>query len=169
MQFKQWLENLNGPNSLPPIPTGFTRLTHFTSDRVANNLLQGQNFDYSKQGLIFSTSDPHSNNQQVWDTITSGMAGAFTRNTFGTAIVLIDLSNYEVRLHQSITSSPKYVENRKVVGVVYQPNMDFKPNPNYNPQGDQKIQTPKIKQKQKQTQTIPIPHANQSVNIPDVW
>lgn len=172
MQFKQWLENLTGPNSLPPIPGGFTRLTHFTSDRAANAVLQGQNFDYKKQVILSSTTDPHATNQEVWDTITSGMAGAFTRHVFGQAVILIDISSNEYRMHGGLVSSPKYVENRKIVGVVYRQNMDFRPNPNYNPQGDQKPQIQQMRQMPQATQAPQMPQAvqaPQATQLPDVW
>lgn len=82
--FKKYFEENQLKLMLPPIPPGFIRLTHFTSPRTINFLLQGQNFKYNQ---LDTTTDAFSNNEEVINLISSGKTGPFERSGFGTHVV----------------------------------------------------------------------------------
>jgi hypothetical protein len=169
LDFKLWLEQqLQNANQLPPIPSGFARLTHFTNDRTAKIILSGQNLNYKKQGIVTTTADTHSNNEQVWKTIVDGKYGAFGRSDFGNAVLLIDLTFYEAKMHGVMGMAPGFIENRKIIGVLDRNVMTFQRNVNYRPQGNQapgQVVTQRNRMAQ-QPVAVPQPTANPSS---DVW
>jgi hypothetical protein len=129
INFRIWLEN---QLQLPSIPQGFVRLTHFTSRRIAQMLLSGQNFSYKKQGMLPSTTDAFSDNNDVLQLIQSGKTGPYSRKEFGDHVVLMDLPNMDNRIHSNATMAPGEVSNERILGVVDVNAMQFTPNPNYN-------------------------------------
>lgn len=171
LDFKLWLEQqLQNANQLPPIPPGFARLTHFTSDRTAKIILSGQNLNYSKQGIISSTADTHSTNEQVWQTIVGGKYGAFGRSDFGNAVVLIDLSFYEAKMHGVLGMAPGFVENRKVCGVLDRNTMTFQRNTHYRPRGNQAPKQIVTQRNMPPQQPVPQPMPSSNANATnDVW
>jgi hypothetical protein len=72
------IPNLEKPENtdliLPEIPEGFVRLTHFTSQRIAERLMAGENFTY---GFLSSTVDSFSDNVQILELIKTGKTGNF--------------------------------------------------------------------------------------------
>ncbi|RDJ35476.1 MAG: hypothetical protein DWQ19_11715 [Crenarchaeota archaeon] len=168
LEFKLWMEQqLQNANQLQTIPPQFSRLTHFTNDRIANMLLGGQNLNYGAQGIITTTADIHSNNEQVWKTIISGQYGAFNRTTFGNQVVFIDLTPYEVKMHRIPGMAPGFVENRKIAGILDRNTMTYKSNVNYRPRGNQKPQN--IDQARRRYNTQPVNVPSPSQGGPDVW
>jgi len=130
MKFRTWLEEQS--LQLPPIPGNFVRLTHFTSKQTAQSLLSGQNFSYKKQGMLSSTADAFSDNNEVLQLIQSGKTGAFSRKEFGDHVVLMDLPNTDNRIHSNVTMAPGEVSNERILGIVDTNTMQFTPNPKYN-------------------------------------
>jgi len=129
MKFREWIF-FEQSMPLPPIPNGWQRLTHFTNPQIAQKLIQGQDFQAPK-GLA-STTDPFSDNDQVWQTIQTGEYGAFTRNSFGTAVVLMDMSPLEYRIRANPASGEGNVPNDRIVGYYDLTSQQFIANPNYS-------------------------------------
>ena len=125
----KWYRRSQAQLQLPPIPQDSVRLTHFTSQRVAQALLSGQNFNIGTK--LSSTTDAFSDNNSIIQLIQTGRTGAWTRGGFGTVIVLIDLSNRENWTFNSPRTS--FVINSKILGVVDSKTMKFTPNPRYDP------------------------------------
>lgn len=117
---------------LPPIPPGFVRLTHFTSPRTAQLLLNGENFQM--QNGLDSTTDTFSNNADVMQLLNSGQTGAFTRTGFGVAVVLMDMASTEQRMRRQPHMNLGPIPNDRIVGVYYRENGQLVRNPRYNPE-----------------------------------
>lgn len=120
---------ITGNSILPPYFNNTVRATHFTSERVANQLIGGgKDFDYSKQGIITSTADAFSNNEDVAKLIRTGKTGAFTRSGFGNSVVIMDIPEDEYRKHTVAQAAPGKVPNSQITGYVK--DGQFIPNPN---------------------------------------
>ena len=173
LTFHQYCEQQN-QLILPPIPPGFIRLTHFTNMRTAQILLNGENFNYDRNG-IQGTTDSFSNNEDVLNLIKTGKTGAFTRGSFGDAVVLMDMSNREYRIHHSFNYDSYNVPNDRIVGIVDRNNMRFIPNPNYTPNHPEitptKKDSPKISNIPQPSEDVPVPQprAGSSEESSDVW
>jgi hypothetical protein len=155
IKFSQWIEQQQ--LQLPPIPSGSIRLTHFTSPKVAKNLLNGQDFSYKTQGLLSSTTDSFSNNNSIINLIQTGKIDTWDRNSFGIVVVLMDMPNNEYRIHNNISISNGTVANDRIVGIVDRNTMQFTPNAHYNPTPQPLI----IQQKEK-------PTTNPNTNLPQI-
>jgi hypothetical protein len=135
LKFKVYLESttLQGHQDLPPIPTGMARVQHTTGRRVADLILSGKNFDYSK-GSLSSTADFFSTNEEVWKFIETGRVGAFTRDAFGDTIILMDMPYNHLKIHNQIGGGEDgMVDNKQVVGIIDKTTKQFIPNPRYDP------------------------------------
>jgi hypothetical protein len=128
LSFLTWLSEQSGLQ-IPQIPAGSMRLTHFTSPRTAQTLLSGQDFQYG--GLLSSTTDGFSSNQEVISLIQTGKTSAYERDSFGTAVVLMDIPNSEYRAYDNFNNDINAVPNDRIVGVVDRETMQFTPNPKY--------------------------------------
>lgn len=104
-------------SDLPPIPNDSVRATHFTSAHISALLMSGEHFSYSTQGVLSSTSDAFSCNNDVWQLVTTGSYGAFERVSFGPHVVIMDIQNTELRLHHSPHLAPGEVDNSRILGV----------------------------------------------------
>lgn len=145
---------------LPPIPSGYLRLTHFTSrsPQIISN-----NDTFKVQHMLNSTTDPFSNNQDVLDLIVSGKTGAMTRSGFGNTVLLMDLTFDE---HKRLSSKQIPISNSRILGYVDRNTMIFHRNPNYNPHSLQELPpirqlTPAFKDTQGPTPQ-PLPSTSQS-------
>lgn len=126
---------------LPPLPDGWLRLTHFTSEAIASKLIAGEDFSYESQGLLGQTTDPFSGESlsELTTLLETGKAGPFTRTTFGNCVILIDLESKEHKRRNSLTVRDQAVPNHNIVGFVKIIDRDgrnryiFVPNPRYAP------------------------------------
>lgn len=123
----------NSPGlQLPPIPEGMIRLTHFTSERSAQQIL-ASNFSY--KGMVSTTTDAFADNAGILGLIQTGKVGAFTRESFGggQAVVLMDMPFASYKAHSGIFAEQPEIDNRCILGYVRRSNMQLVPNPKYNP------------------------------------
>lgn len=167
MGFRLWFEM--NQLQLPPIPPGLLRLTHFTSPNIAQMILAGSDFSFQKQGMLSSTADAFSTNDDVLQLIDSGRVGAFTRDSFGPMVVLMDMTNDEYRMLSMPTTPTTSVPNDRVLGVVDRKTMQFSPNARYNP-SPVPIQrpTPMEKRPIQFGTPVPIPSPSTAASS-DVW
>jgi len=135
-QFMETMANSNGP-SLPPIPAGMGRLTHFTAADPREIGASGLKI----ATMLFSTSDPHSTNEQVVKTITDGAVGAMNRSHFGPFVVLMDIPEEYIRILIAATNQIDLIPATQVVGHVDRNDMSFHANPKYAPN---KMERPRI-------------------------
>jgi len=178
LNFKQWLENnaapLSGPQDLPPIPAGCVRATNFTSPNTAQILLSGQPFKYGR-GMITSSTDSFSNNDEVWELLTTGKTGPFDRNSFGNDVVLMDVPNMEYRQHANVASSTGTLDNSRVLGVFNRQTSMLTKNANYNPQKQIDQLQVRVPNRFQKGPTVPAPitpagpTTNASSAGDDVW
>ena len=115
---------------LPSIPKDNIRATHFTGQRVAEELLSGQPFKYKSD--IISTTDSFTSNKDAAGLLTTGSVGSFDRSGFGDKVVLMDIPNEEYKKHANITKAPGQVENSRILGVFDRVTNLLTRNPNYN-------------------------------------
>ena len=121
-----------GVQSLPPVPGGFTRATNFTNPNVGPKLLSGEPFRYGR-GMITSTTDSFSSNEDLRELLEKGKTGSFDRNSFGSDVVLMDIPNQEYKNHANPTISTGEVDNSRVLGIFNVKTQQLRKNPNYNP------------------------------------
>lgn len=174
MRFKYFFENVvASPQDLPPIPPDCVRLTHFTNNKVANQIVGGgENFSYQRVGIT-STTDAFSNNNQVFDLLKSGNTGAFNRSSFGSAVLLMDIPNDQYRIHRALAQAPGEVDNKNILGYVDCNSMDLERNPRYAP-GSVNLQPRSIPRFRSNNQgsssvvNIPAPQNNPSKDV-EIW
>lgn len=135
-------------SDLPPIPGECVRATHFTSGEIGSLLMRGGDFSYRRQAIISATSDAFSLNEDVWKLLATGKYGAFSREWFGSHVVLMDIPNPEHRLHHLPLRAPGTVDNSRILGVFNRTSRTLTFNPHYDPSKPiqiehiQEIQTP---------------------------
>ena len=135
-------QSMRSFEDLPPIPQDCVRLTHhFASDSTAEEILAGAPFLY-RHGKIDATTDSFSDNKELWQLITTGKTGAFSRSEFGHQVMILDIPFLEYRQHLNPRihkASEKYagfsgeVDNSRILGVFDKLTMTFRKNLNYNP------------------------------------
>jgi hypothetical protein len=152
--------------AIPPIPSGMVRLTHFTSENQARQIL-GSDFGIST--LLASTTDSFSNQNEVLSLIQSGSYSAYERGGFGDSVVLLDMPS---NLHRSYNYAFRQtVPNAFVLGYVRRSDMQFFPNPNYNPTTAKLPELPRPNTPLRQPaapQPIPAPQPAGDTNT-DIW
>jgi hypothetical protein len=127
-------ENETEEIMLPEIPEDSIRLTHFTTEKIAKILVeQGEAFKY--KGLLSSTTDAFSNNDQVREILYRRKIGAFHRESFGNAVVIMDL---DIQEHKERLRIGSYLDdkipNHNILGYVLTDNLNaVRKNPEYNP------------------------------------
>lgn len=104
---------------LPEVPEGFLRLTHFTSEDIAKKLVNGEEFSYAKQGILSSTTDAFTNNEEMLKLVQTGDVGAFKRSEFGDTVVLMDIDREECKDRSRIGRCRELsVPNHNILGYI---------------------------------------------------
>jgi hypothetical protein len=105
-------------SSLPEIPEGHVRLTHFfQNEELRDKFLSGEPFSYKNQGMINTTADAFSENKDVQDLLKTGKTGAFDRESFGNNVLIMDVPMNEHRVHGVPHAAPGQIPNNQVLGV----------------------------------------------------
>jgi hypothetical protein len=134
-KFCQWLQEKlqeNTEHALPPIPSNFVRATNFTNPTVGSKLLSGEPFKYGR-GMITSSTDAFSSNEEVWNLLITGKTENFDRNSFGYHVVLLDIPNVEYRQHSNPIWATGEIDNSRILGIFNRKTQQLEKNPNYNP------------------------------------
>jgi hypothetical protein len=120
--------------TLPEIPEDHIRLTHFTSEKVAQILIEeGQSFKY--KGLLSSTTDAFSDNDQVMKILGEKKVGVLSRESFGNAVVIMDLTikEHKERLRMGVYLDQE-IPNHNILGyILTNDSSSLKENSKYNP------------------------------------
>jgi hypothetical protein len=127
-EMMQILESTEAPR-LPPIPSGMSRLTHFTGADPSEIEASGLRVTT----MLLSTTDPHSTNEQVIQTIKDGSVGAFNRSRFGNYVILIDMPDAYVRILSAAANQIDAIPASQILGHVDRNDMSFHPNSKYSP------------------------------------
>jgi hypothetical protein len=152
------------PLTLPPIPSGYVRLTHFTSPNIVNKIIS-QHEPFTIRGQLSGTTDPFTNEEDLKELIKMGQTGAFTRSGFGTQVLLMDLSYQE---HKRLIARDTPIANSRIVGYVDRETMQFHKNPAYHPQGEQPLPKPvAINNRRDPPLPIPSPSSQRSTSAPE--
>lgn len=164
------LENMeNTELNLPEIPEGFVRLTHFTSQRIVERLMAGENFIY---GFLGSTVDSFSDNSQILELIKTGKAGNFSRERFGLVVVLMDMENEEFKeRYRGNVCTDTSVPNHNILGYVKRDSekLELVENPMYNPIKNELQYIPKSEIPVKDIETTIIRDQNAKPVDKDIW
>jgi hypothetical protein len=127
---------------LPEIPEDFMRLTHVTSNEVAEKIMRE---DFEPERNIGETTDPFSKNEQLYEFLSSKTAGrVFDRDYFGDTVVVIDLpcGAHKKMLRGYVPE--KKVPNSNILGVIrWDEGLSLVTNPDYEPR-DFEVETVKI-------------------------
>lgn len=98
---------------LPPLKDGYVRIVHRTSQGCADGIMK-TGLDFSKHGLLQSTSDAYSLEKDFWEL----MHNDFRGNSFGDTKVIMDLPIAEHKVYCRLGQGNKIVPSKYVTGIV---------------------------------------------------
>lgn len=161
----------NTKQLLPEIPTGFIRLTHFTDTSIAQSIIEeGKGFSYAKQGLLSSTTDSFSNNDQLLNLVKTGKIGPFQRGSFGSVVLIIDLDQEEHKNRNRLGyCTDKEIPNHNILGYIRREALgEIIFNPRYEPCKNSLNVTPPVRNQNNTLEDKPIVPNGDALDT-DIW
>lgn len=154
---------------LPEIPKRFVRLTHFTNERFAERLINGEDFPYD---FLSSHVDSFSDNSQILELVKTGKAGNFSKRRFGPVVVLMDLENEEFKeRYMGTVCTDASIPNHNILGYVREDSegLEFVENLKYDPVKNELQYIPKSEIPLKDIETVISEDQNTKPIDENIW